>query len=78
MIALHDDNPTRRPPVVTIALVVANVVVFLFWQPHGGSRAATSPGSPVTVRTTSSSPGPARGAGAAPADIQLLAPTSWW
>ena len=31
MIPLRDENPTRRPPVVTIALIAVNVAVFL-WQ----------------------------------------------
>jgi len=31
MIPLHDDNPTRRQPIVTIALIVACVLIF-FWQ----------------------------------------------
>src|SRR5919202_6362743 len=30
-IPLYDDNPTVRPPVVTIAFIAANVLVFL-WQ----------------------------------------------
>jgi membrane associated rhomboid family serine protease len=30
VIPLHDDNPTRRVPVVTLALVAANVAVFIF------------------------------------------------
>jgi membrane associated rhomboid family serine protease len=35
-IPLGDINPTRRRGVVTLALVVINVVVFLLWQPWGG------------------------------------------
>jgi membrane associated rhomboid family serine protease len=31
MIPLHDDNPTERPPVFTVLLIVACVLVFL-WQ----------------------------------------------
>jgi membrane associated rhomboid family serine protease len=31
MIPLHDDNPTRRKPIVTITLIVACVLIF-FWQ----------------------------------------------
>ena len=31
MIPLHDDNPTRRKPIVTIALIAACVLIFL-WQ----------------------------------------------
>lgn len=43
MIPLHDDNPTRIRPVVTITLIVLNVAVFL-WElslgPEGLQRAA--------------------------------------
>jgi len=38
VIPLYDDNPTRRKPVVTLLLIAANVVVFLFVQPHSGQR----------------------------------------
>ncbi|MEE4274700.1 MAG: rhomboid family intramembrane serine protease, partial [Thermoleophilia bacterium] len=30
MIPLHDDNPTRRFPLVTLALIALNVAVFVF------------------------------------------------
>jgi membrane associated rhomboid family serine protease len=33
MIPISDHNPTRRTPWVTIGLIVANVVVFLLWEP---------------------------------------------
>ncbi len=33
MLPIRDVNPTRRTPWVTIALIAANVAVFLFWQP---------------------------------------------
>jgi membrane associated rhomboid family serine protease len=36
MIPLHDDNPTTRPPVVTVALIVACTLVFL-WQVGQGA-----------------------------------------
>ena len=36
MIPLHDDNPTRRQPVVTIVLIALNVIVFFFWQERDG------------------------------------------
>ena len=32
-VPIHDDNPTRRRPWVNHALIVANIVVFLFLQP---------------------------------------------
>src|SRR4051812_9990070 len=35
MIPLRDDNPTRSTPVVTIALIVLNVVVFLYELLYG-------------------------------------------
>ncbi len=38
MIPLHDDNPTSRTPVVTIALIAICVVVYL-WQMSLGPRA---------------------------------------
>jgi membrane associated rhomboid family serine protease len=38
MVPLHDDNPTSRPPVVTVGLIVACVLVFL-WQFSLGERA---------------------------------------
>jgi rhomboid family protein len=37
MIPLHDDNPTRRQPIVTIALIVTCVLVYL-WQSSLGPR----------------------------------------
>ena len=38
MIPLRDANPTKRVPVVTLALVAANVAVFLLWQPSFGTE----------------------------------------
>ena len=38
MIPLRDANPTKRVPVVTLALIAANVVVFLLWQPSFGTQ----------------------------------------
>ncbi len=37
MIPLKDYNPTRRPPIVTVALILICVLVFL-WQISGGGR----------------------------------------
>lgn len=47
MFPLHDDNPTRRVPVFTCALIAANVIVFLyqFLQPDQGERIAIQFGS---------------------------------
>jgi len=38
MIPIRDTNPTRRLPVITLALIAANVVVFLLWQPTFGTQ----------------------------------------
>ena len=35
MLPLADRNPTRRTPVVTIALILVNLFVFMFWQGGG-------------------------------------------
>ena len=35
MIPLRDNIPTTRPPVVTYALIAANVLVYFFWQRGG-------------------------------------------
>jgi membrane associated rhomboid family serine protease len=33
VIPLHDSNPVRRVPWITLAIIAANVAVFLLWQP---------------------------------------------
>ncbi|MGA9160600.1 MAG: rhomboid family intramembrane serine protease [Actinomycetota bacterium] len=38
MIPIRDANPTTRVPVVTLALIAANVAVFLLWQPSFGTQ----------------------------------------
>ncbi|MCI0634888.1 MAG: rhomboid family intramembrane serine protease [Actinobacteria bacterium] len=38
MIPIRDANPTRRVPLITLALIAANVAVFLFWQPSFGTQ----------------------------------------
>lgn len=40
MIPIRDANPTARTPWITLALIAANIVVFLFWQPTFRSEAA--------------------------------------
>jgi membrane associated rhomboid family serine protease len=35
MIPLRDNIPTSRPPVVTYAIIAANVIVYFFWQRGG-------------------------------------------
>ena len=42
LIPISDANPTRRFPVVTIALIVANVLAFFFVEPNFGGGAAAS------------------------------------
>ncbi len=37
MIPLYDDQPARRPPIITIALIALNVLVFIGWQKASGS-----------------------------------------
>ena len=37
MLPLRDDNPTRHLPFVTLAIIAANVVAFLLWQPTFGT-----------------------------------------
>ena len=39
MIPIRDLNPTKRIPVITLALIAANVAVFLLWQPTFGTQA---------------------------------------
>jgi hypothetical protein len=39
MIPLHDDQPARRFPVVTVALILANVAVWLFYELPNGDPA---------------------------------------
>ncbi|HEX2477705.1 MAG TPA: rhomboid family intramembrane serine protease [Geminicoccaceae bacterium] len=41
MIPIHDNNPTHRWPIVTVALIVTCVLVF-FWQASLGSRAGAA------------------------------------
>ncbi|GMU39842.1 MAG: hypothetical protein AMXMBFR23_07080 [Chloroflexota bacterium] len=36
---LHDVNPTHRRPLVTLAVILANVLVWVWWQPHGSVEA---------------------------------------
>ena len=45
MFPIHDDNPTHRPPIVTVALIAACILIY-FWQvslgPQGGAQAVYS------------------------------------
>ena len=38
MIPLRDDNPVRRFPFVTVAIIVLNVLAFTLWQPTFGTQ----------------------------------------
>ncbi len=38
MLPLHDDNPTRHFPLVTLIIIALNVMAFLFWEPTLGSH----------------------------------------
>jgi membrane associated rhomboid family serine protease len=38
VIPIRDANPTQRVPVVTLALIAANIAVFLLWQPSFGTE----------------------------------------
>ena len=42
MLPLRDENPTRRVPVVTILLIVANVAVYFLVQPDTGDAAGSA------------------------------------
>jgi membrane associated rhomboid family serine protease len=33
MLPIHDDNPVRRPPVITWAIIAACIGIYFFWQP---------------------------------------------
>ena len=48
MIPLHDNVPTRRRPVLTIALIVANLVVFV-WSQNASTQLLQSNRGPVPV-----------------------------
>jgi membrane associated rhomboid family serine protease len=45
MFPIHDDNPTHRPPLVTVALIAACILIY-FWQvslgPQGGAAVVYS------------------------------------
>ena len=38
MFPIRDVNPTRVFPVVTLAVIAVNVLVYFLWQPHGGGE----------------------------------------
>lgn len=42
MLPLYDENPTRRFPIVTSAIILANVAVFFLWQIDVGMQRSVS------------------------------------
>jgi membrane associated rhomboid family serine protease len=38
VLPLHDVNPTKRVPVVTVLIIAVNIVVYLAIQPHGSTQ----------------------------------------
>lgn len=52
MIPLHDDQPTRRTPVVTLLLIAANVLVFVGWQLEVGLPRSVAIGGLVPAELT--------------------------
>lgn len=61
MIPLYDDNPTHRPPVVTIAIIVINVAVYFLWQVRVGLEESVALGAFVPAEFTGgSTPAPWR------------------
>ena len=49
MIPLHDNVPTRRRAVVTMALILVNVLVFVLLELHAPTRVLPSSAGPVRV-----------------------------
>jgi membrane associated rhomboid family serine protease len=59
VIPLRDENPTRRRAVVTIALLVLNIGVYLLLQPHGRTKAVVElPAQKAGFELKGSSPEP--------------------
>jgi hypothetical protein len=57
MIPLHDHNPRHRPPVLTIALIIVNVVVYFGWQMTVGLEQSVAIGAFVPSDLTARMPG---------------------
>lgn len=55
MLPLHDDNPSRTTPIVTILLIVLNVVIFLY-QSTSGLQEATFRFGLIPAELTGSDP----------------------
>ena len=57
MIPLYDHNPRHRAPVLTIALIIANVVVYFGWQMSVGLEQSVAIGGFVPAAFTARIPG---------------------
>jgi membrane associated rhomboid family serine protease len=57
MIPLYDHNPTHRPPVLTIALIILNVVVYFGWQSTIGLQQSVALAGFVPAELTTHVPG---------------------
>ena len=57
MIPLSDDQPTRRFPIITIALIALNAFVFIGWQLRIGMEEALHIGAFVPAMLTQHEPG---------------------
>ena len=66
MIPLRDQNPTSRPAVVTFLLILVNVAVYFFIQPHNVTSRGGGVQDPADHVTTVSTQGGFPLAGAPP------------
>lgn len=57
MIPLSDDQPTRRLPIVTIALIVLNALVFIGWQLRVGMEDSVGAGGFIPAMLSAHEPG---------------------
>lgn len=47
MLPLRDENPTHRPPIVTVVLILACIWVYFIWQPSLGSQDTVAVDTPA-------------------------------
>ena len=57
MIPLSDDQPTRRFPIVTIAIIVVNALVFIGWQLRVGMEDSLGSGAFIPAMLSAHEPG---------------------
>ena len=57
MIPLYDHNPRHRPPVLTIAIIVLNVLVYFGWQMRVGLEQSVAMGAFIPAEFTAHIPG---------------------